>query len=153
LLGRLAAVAGICLTLLAPPGDAAASPGSLVLKTDSGPHSFNIELATTEQQRILGLMFRRTLAADAGMLFLYDRAQPVAMWMKNTYIPLDMIFIGADGRVHRIAKRTEPFSTDVISSEGDVQGILEVNAGTADAIGLKPGDEVIFPGLWTMPAP
>jgi uncharacterized membrane protein (UPF0127 family) len=101
----------------------------------------------------MGLMFRRSLAADAGMLFLYDRAQPVAMWMKNTYIPLDMIFIGADGRVHRIAKRTEPFSTDVISSEGDVQGILEVNAGIADAIGLKPGDEVIYPGLWTTPAP
>jgi uncharacterized membrane protein (UPF0127 family) len=141
------------LTLLAPPGSAAASPGSLVLKTDSGPHSFNIEVATTDRQRILGLMYRRALAADAGMLFLYDHAQPVAMWMKNTYISLDMIFIGADGRVHRIARRTEPFSTEVISSEGDVQGILEVNAGTADAIGLKAGDEVIFPGLGTTPAP
>jgi uncharacterized protein len=153
LLGRLAAVAGICLTLLAPPGSAAASPANLVLKTDSGPHSFNIELATTEQQRVMGLMFRRSLAADAGMLFLFEPAQPVTMWMKNTYIPLDMIFISADGRVHHIAKRTEPFSTDVISSEGDVQGVLEVNADTADAIGLKPGDEVIYPGLWTTPAP
>jgi hypothetical protein len=153
LLGRLAAVVGIVLTLLAPPGSAAASPGSLVLETDSGPHNFNIEVATTDQQRILGLMYRRTLAADAGMLFLYDRAQPVAMWMKNTYISLDMIFIGADGRVHRIARRTEPFSTEVISSEGDVRGILEVNAGTADAIGLKAGDEVIFPGLGATPTP
>lgn len=124
-----------------------------MLKTDSGPHSFNIELATTDQQRILGLMYRRSLAADAGMLFLYDRPQPVLMWMKNTFVPLDMIFIGPDGRVYRIERHAEPFSTEVISSEGDVQGILEVNAGTADAIGLKAGDEVIFPGLGTTPAP
>jgi uncharacterized protein len=152
LLGRLAAAAGFVLTLLAPPGSVAASPGTLVLKTDSGPHNFSIELATTDQQRILGLMYRRALAADAGMLFLYDRPQPVAMWMKNTFISLDMIFIGPDGRVHRIERHTEPFSTEVIFSEGDVRGILEVNAGTADAIGLKAGDEVIYPGLGT-PAP
>ena len=153
MLGRLAVVAGICLNLLAPPGSVAASPGTLLLNTDSGPHSFSIELATTDQQRILGLMYRRALAADAGMLFLYDRPQPAAMWMKNTFISLDMIFIGPDGRVHRIEAHTEPFSTEVISSEGDVRGILEVNAGTADAIGLKVGDEVIYPGLGTTPAP
>lgn len=147
MLARLAAAAGFVWILLVPPASHAASTATLVLKTESGPHSFTIELATTNEERVLGLMFRRTLAADAGMLFLYDRPQPIAMWMKNTFLPLDMIFIGPDGRVHRIERHAEPFSTEVISSEGDVQGALEVNAGTADAIGLKAGDEVIYPGL------
>ena len=138
-------MAGCALLLPVPPASLASSTGFLVLKTDSGPHRFTIELATTEQERVLGLMYRRNLAADAGMLFLYDTPQPIMMWMKNTYIPLDMIFIGADRRVHRIERRTEPFSTALISSEGDVEGVLEVSAGTADAIGLKTGDEVIFP--------
>jgi len=147
-LGRLAAGAGFALILLLPPAGAdGAGNGTLVLKTDSGPHSFTVELATTNGERELGLMYRRTLPADAGMLFLYDKPQPIAMWMRNTIIPLDMIFIGADGKVYRIESHTEPFSTQVISSEGDVQGVLEVNAGTAEAIGLKAGDEVVYPGL------
>jgi uncharacterized protein len=146
--------AGLALLLfLLSPSGFAAEAASLVLKTASGPHRFSIELAATDQQRLLGLMYRRALPHDAGMLFLYDRPQMISMWMKNTFIPLDMIFIGPDARVHRIAKHAEPFSTDVISSDGEVQGILEVNAGTADAIGLKPGDEVIYPGLGQSPEP
>jgi uncharacterized membrane protein (UPF0127 family) len=137
------------LLLLPAPASVAANTGTLVLKTDSGPHSFNIEIATTDRERRLGLMYRRTLADDAGMLFLYEQPQPVAMWMKNTIIPLDMIFIDPAGRVHRIEKHAEPFSTDLISSDGIVVGILEVKAGTADKIGLKRGDEVIYPGLGT----
>ena len=89
-----------------------------MLKTGSGDHNFNVELATTNQQRALGLMFRRALPENAGMLFLYDRPQPAAMWMKNTIIPLDMIFIAAGGTVHRIVSHTEPHSTEAISSEG-----------------------------------
>jgi uncharacterized membrane protein (UPF0127 family) len=73
--------------------------------------------------------------------------------MRNTIIPLDMIFIGADGKVRRIESHTEPFSTQLISSEGAVQGVLEVNAGTAAAIGLKAGDEVVYPGLDQAPKP
>jgi hypothetical protein len=69
------------------------------------------------------------------------------MWMRNTYIPLDMVFISADGRVHRIETNTEPFSTNVIPSGGDVVGVLELNAGQAGKIGLKRGDRVIYPGL------
>ncbi len=138
-------MAGCALLLPVPPASLAAGAGTLVLKTDSGPHSFSIELAGTEQQRVMGLMYRKSLPADAGMLFLYDAPQPIVMWMKNTIIPLDMIFIGADRRVHRIERRTEPFSTALIPSDGDVQGVLEVNAGTADAIGLKAGDEVVYP--------
>ena len=139
--------------LLLPPPGAVAAGGTLVLKTDSGPHNFNIEIATTNGERALGLMYRRELPADAGMLFLYDPPQPITMWMRNTILPLDMIFIGTDGKVHRIESRTEPFSTDIISSDGTVQGVLEVNAGTAAKIGLKTGDVVDFPGLLNPPKP
>ena len=151
--GRLAAGASLALTLFLSPGAIAAGNGTLVLKTNSGPHSFTIELATTPAERALGLMYRRTLPADAGMLFLYDKPQPLTMWMRNTFIPLDMVFIGADGKVHRIESRTEPFSTQIISSEGNVQGVLELNAGTAASIGLKAGDEVVYPGLNGAPKP
>jgi uncharacterized protein len=152
-LGRLAAGASVALTLFLSPGAMAAGNGTLVLKTDSGPHSFTIELATTQAERALGLMYRRALPADAGMLFLYEKPQPLTMWMRNTFIPLDMVFIGADGKVHRIESRTEPFSTQIISSEGNVQSVLELNAGTAASIGLKAGDEVVYPGLNGAPKP
>lgn len=123
----------------------------MVLKTDSGPHSFTVELAATPQEKALGLMYRRSLPANAGMLFLYDRPQPLTMWMRNTLISLDMVFIGADMRVHRIETHTEPFSTDIISSDGEVKAVLELNAGTAAAIGLKVGDEVDSPQLGRTP--
>ena len=125
----------------------ATGTGTLVLKTETGDHNFNIEVATTEQERALGLMFRRSLPENAGMLFLYDRPQPAAMWMKNTLIPLDMVFISPDGRVLRIETNTEPFSTELIPSEGHISAVLELNAGQADKIGLKRGDKVIYPGL------
>lgn len=147
----LAAMAGCVLLLPLPRPGFAAATQELVLKTATGAHRFTIELATTEEDRVLGLMYRKSLAPDAGMLFLYDIPQPIFMWMKNTYIPLDMIFIGADRRVHRIERRAEPFSTTLIPSDGDVQGVLEVSAGTADAIGLKAGDEVIYPAAAATP--
>jgi len=118
-----------------------------VLKTDSGDHSFNIEVATTDQERALGLMFRRSLPENGGMLFLYDQPQPAAMWMKNTLIPLDMVFISPEGKVHRIEANAEPFSTAVIPSEGDIVGVLELKGGEAGRIGLKRGDKVLYPGL------
>jgi uncharacterized membrane protein (UPF0127 family) len=125
----------------------AASTGTLVLKTDSGEHRYAVEVARSNGERALGLMFRRALPKMRGMLFLYDPPQRVSMWMRNTIIPLDMVFISADGRVHRIEANTEPFSTDVIPSGGEVIGVLELNAGEAAKIGLKPGDPVIYPGL------
>ena len=118
-----------------------------MFKTATGDHSFNIEVATTAKEQALGLMFRRSLPDNAGMLFLYDPPQPAAMWMKNTLISLDMVFIAPDGRVLRIESNTEPFSTAVIPSEGDISAVLELNAGEADRIGLKRGDKVIYPGL------
>jgi uncharacterized membrane protein (UPF0127 family) len=125
----------------------AAGAGTVVLETDSGPHSYSVEIATTDGERARGLMFRRTLPEASGMLFLYDEPQRVDMWMRNTYIPLDMVFITADGRVDRIETNTEPFSTDIIMSDGEVVGVLELNAGQAVKIGLQPGDRVIHPGL------
>jgi uncharacterized membrane protein (UPF0127 family) len=124
-----------------------------VLKTDSGEHSSTVDVAESDGDRRLGLMFRRTLPETSGMLFLYEPPQAAAMWMRNTYIPLDMIFISAGGLVHRIQANTEPFSTDLIPSGGDVAGVLELNAGQAAKIGLKPGDRVIYPGLGDGPAP
>jgi uncharacterized membrane protein (UPF0127 family) len=143
----LAAVLFGLAVLVAAAGTHATGGGTVVLKTGSGDHNFNVELATTNQQRALGLMFRRALPENAGMLFLYDRPQPAAMWMKNTIISLDMIFIAAGGTVHRIVPHTEPHSTEAISSEGDVVAVLELNAGQAEKIELKLGDKVLYPGL------
>lgn len=108
----------------------------------TGTHTFDVEIATTAQQQALGLMFRTSLAADKGMLFHNGKEREITMWMKNTYIPLDMVFIRADGTVHRIAARTEPFSERMISSEGLVSGVLEIAGGRAEQLGLKPGDKV-----------
>jgi uncharacterized membrane protein (UPF0127 family) len=128
-------------------GGLATSTGTLGLKTTTGDLNFTIEVATTDQERALGLMFRRSLPENSGMLFIYDPPQSATMWMKNTLIPLDMVFISAEGKVHRIESNTEPFSTTVIPSEGEVVGVLELNAGEADKIGLKRGDKVVYPGL------
>ena len=125
----------------------AAGSGTLVFKTETGDHNFTIEVATTASEQALGLMFRRSLPENAGMLFVYDPPQPAAMWMKNTLISLDMVFIAPDSTVLRIERNTEPFSTKVIPSEGPISAVLELNAGQADKIDLKRGDKVIYPGL------
>ncbi len=151
---RAAASVGFLSALLLPAqASFAAGTATLVLETEQGPRNFTVELATTEQERRIGLMYRRSLAEDAGMLFLYDTPRPVSMWMKNTFIPLDMVFIDADGKVHRIEKRTEPFSEEPVYSGGAIRGILELKGGTADSIGLKPGDKVVIPELETTPEP
>jgi uncharacterized membrane protein (UPF0127 family) len=144
----LAAVLFVGLALLFASSCAhATGSGTVVLKTASGDHNFSVEVATTNQERALGLMFRRKLPENAGMLFLYDQPQPAAMWMKNTIIPLDMIFIAAGGKVHRIVSHTVPHSTEAIASEGDVVAVLELNAGQADKMALRIGDKVVYPGL------
>jgi uncharacterized protein len=131
----------------APASGIAAGTGTLVLKTATGDHAFNIEVMASDQERALGLMFRRSLPENSGMLFIYDPPQPATMWMKNTLIPLDMVFISADARVHRIESNAEPFSETLIPSNGDVVGVLELNGGEAGKIGLRRGDKVIYPGL------
>ncbi len=116
-----------------------------VIETESGRHTFSVEMAATPAERAQGLMYRQSLADDHGMLFDFGRDQEVGMWMQNTYIPLDMIFILADGRVHRVARDTTPFSTETVSSRGPVRAVLEIAAGGAERIGLKRGDTVRHP--------
>jgi len=111
--------------------------------TSTGEHVFDIEIADTMEEKSRGLMFRRSLADNAGMLFPYQPAQEITMWMKNTYISLDMVFIRRDGTVHRIEQSTEPFSEKIISSQGNVSAVLELKAGVAKKIGLKPGDKAV----------
>jgi uncharacterized protein len=117
----------------------------LTIETAGGPRKFHVELATSPPQLEQGLMFRRTLAPDAGMLFDFKTPSPVSMWMKNTFIPLDMVFIDAGGRVINIAERTVPQSLDPVAAAGPARAVLEVNGGTASRLGIKPGDRVLFP--------
>src|SRR5690242_10001702 len=105
--------------------------GDLTIETAGGPRKFHVELATTPPQLEQGLMFRRTLAPDAGMLFDFKTPSPVTMWMKNTFIPLDMLFIDAAGRVISIAERTVPHSLDLVAATAPARAVLEVNGGTA----------------------
>ncbi len=121
--------------------------GELEIQTAAGKHHFNIEVAVSQDQWSYGLMFRRTLAPDAGMLFVYEDDHEIQMWMKNTLIPLDMIFIRADGTILRIAERTVPQDLTTIPSQGPARGVLEVNGGTASRLGIKPGDRVLYPAF------
>ena len=115
---------------------------SLVIVTGGREIKFDIEMADTEPRREHGLMFRKQMGAYEGMLFDFFREQPVAFWMKNTLIPLDMVFIAADGTVRHVHANATPMSTDSIPSEAAVRGVLEINGGTARLLGIKPGDKV-----------
>jgi uncharacterized membrane protein (UPF0127 family) len=137
--------AAVVVYAIAGHGARAASVQTLEIVTKSGVQVFSVEMATTEQEKETGLMYRKELADGKGMLFDFSPAQEVSMWMKNTYIPLDMIFIRADGRIQRIAENTEPLSTKIIPSRGLAKGVLEVIAGTAKKYGIEPGDRVAHP--------
>jgi uncharacterized membrane protein (UPF0127 family) len=137
-----AALAALLFALLwLTPQARAAGLGEISFATGSGSHSFTVELATESGEQAQGLMFRRQLAADRGMLFIYQQPRIISMWMKNTFISLDMVFLDADWRVIRVVERTEPFSTAPISSGGPAIAVLELNAGTARKIGLNRGDQ------------
>lgn len=111
--------------------------------TDKGPVRFRVAIADDEQERQHGLMFRSVLPEDEGMLFDFHQPQPLAFWMKNTLIPLDIIFIGADGRIVNIAENTTPYSLDPIPSDGPALGVLEIGGGLSDELGIEPGDRVV----------
>ncbi|MCJ2037139.1 DUF192 domain-containing protein [Methylobacterium sp. J-068] len=142
----------IAITLLglalgpAAAQDAASGPTeSLSIVGREGRHLFNVEVMRTDADRSRGLMYRRSMAPDHGMLFDFQASAPVAMWMKNTYLPLDMLFIRADGSIAKIAADTEPLSTKVIPSNEPVLSVLELNAGTAARLKLHAGDRVEHP--------
>ena len=148
MLSRVLAPLGAMLFLLiaacglAQTGPQSLPAGDLVIDSGAKQHKFAVEVAQTSDQRATGLMFRTEMPADHGMLFGYDATQPVSMWMKNTFIPLDMLFIRADGRIANIAEWTTPRSLDEVASRGAVKAVLELNGGTAARLGLKPGDQV-----------
>jgi len=125
-------------------GDVLFKPAMLKIETKSGPVLLNVEVADTETKREQGLMFRRSLSDDHGMIFLFDSEHEITMWMRNTYIPLDMVFIGNDWRIRHIAYDAEPFSTDVISSMRPASRVLEIGAGQARKLGLSVGDGVVL---------
>jgi uncharacterized membrane protein (UPF0127 family) len=120
----------------------AADMETLEIVTKSGVRVFNVEMARSPEERERGLMFRKELPEGQGMLFDFSPPQDISMWMRNTYVPLDMIFIRADGRILRIAENTEPMSERIISSGGPAKAVLEVLAGTARKEGIAPGDRV-----------
>ncbi len=117
----------------------------LTVETSSGSHRFTVEVADSPAERARGLMFRRVLGSDEGMMFDYRDAREVSMWMKNTYFSLDMLFIAANGRIVHIVERTTPLSTAPISSTAPVRAVLELPAGTVAANGIRRGDRVLHP--------
>jgi uncharacterized membrane protein (UPF0127 family) len=131
-----------CASLAVVAPGQTAGEGTLEIISKSGVHPFKVELATTDDERSRGLMYRRELPEGRGMLFDFQHEQPVAFWMHNTYISLDMIFIRGDGRILRVAENTEPLSDRLVPSGGPVRAVLEVIAGTARKLGIAPGDRV-----------
>ena len=140
------------LGLLAMPGLGQATETSalepLEIVTPKGRTKFMVEIADDDRERAQGLMYRKSLAADRGMLFDFKTERSGSFWMRNTYIPLDMIFIRADGRIRSIARNTTPMSDQGVPSGGPVRAVLEIPGGRAAELGVLPGDRVlhrIFP--------
>lgn len=135
------ALLALFLVAIAAPARTATND-TLEIVTQSGVRTFAVELVATDDERQKGLMFRKELPEGTGMLFDFKVEAPVSFWMKNTYIPLDMIFIRGDGRIASIAENTQPMSETLIPSNAPVRGVLEVIGGTARKLGIKPGDRV-----------
>jgi uncharacterized protein len=144
---RLWAALSVALLVTLAAGSPARSDGleALQIVTAAGTHDFQVEIARDEASRARGLMDRRFMPADHGMLFEFDREAPEAFWMKDTYIPLDMIFISRTGIVTNIAANAEPLSERAIPSGPPCMAVLELNGGAAARIGLRVGDRVRHP--------
>ena len=139
---------------IAPLEDLAAFPSATLTIGEVGKgagkkvkHDFTVWLADTPQRQAQGLMFVRSLPADRGMLFVHAEPRPMSMWMKNTYIPLDMVFIDANGRIQQIVEQTTPHSLDLIRSDAPARAVLEIAGGEAKRLGLHAGQQVSHPAL------
>lgn len=133
------------------PAPQAVKTERLEIVSGEARHQLSVEVMRSEAERARGLMFRQSMPADQGMLFDFERDGLATMWMKNTFIPLDMVFVFADGRIHRIEANTEPQSERTISSGVPVRAVLELNAGAAARLKLKPGDRLIHPMFKPVP--
>jgi uncharacterized protein len=144
---RLWAALSLVVLVALAAGGPARSDGleALQIVTATGTHDFEVEIAKDDASRARGLMDRRYMPADHGMLFEFDREAPEAFWMKDTYIPLDMIFISGAGVVTNIAANAEPLSERAIPSGPPCAAVLELNGGEAAKIGLRVGDKVRHP--------
>jgi uncharacterized membrane protein (UPF0127 family) len=116
-----------------------------IATSDARLHAFEIWVADDDTRRARGLMFVRELAQNQAMLFVYPQTMPISMWMKNTYIPLDMLFVDDTGRVVKVAENTQPMSLKTIDSEQPVRAVIEMNAGIASKLHLRAGSRVIHP--------
>lgn len=152
---RLALTAAAAV--LATAASAECDADRVDLRGDWGSARFDVELAITPDEQARGLMFRETLAPSAGMLFVYDDEEPVSFWMRNTLIPLDMIFVDGDGVVTRVHAEAVPGDETPIPSGGPVRAVLEVPGGTAERLGIAAGSELRSPVMpqddaaWTCP--
>jgi len=118
---------------------------NLVIKTMTGhEHNFVVEVALTEEQHDRGLMFRREVPSGTGMLFVFNPSRPVAMWMKNTYVPLDMLFVREDGAIIKIIEKTVPMDLTALNSDSPVAGVIEMKGGEAVRLGINIGDLVMY---------
>lgn len=114
----------------------------LTITSNGKSYRFTVEVAGTEEEQAKGLMFRNELAPDRGMVFPFDPPRDASFWMRNTLIPLDMIFVRADGSIANIAANTVPYSEEPVPSDGPVKAVLEIAGGRSAELGIKPGDKV-----------
>jgi len=137
-----ALAAAFALAIAAAPLAACSDESRAVLHTATGDHVFTVEVVDTPETRAQGLMFRQELAPDAGMLFDFKEERETSFWMRNTFIPLDMIFIAADGEVRNVHVNARPHDPTGIPSDGPVRFVLEIPGGRSQEIGLEPGDRL-----------
>jgi uncharacterized membrane protein (UPF0127 family) len=137
----------LLLLATALPAAASCDPGRLDIRGDWGSARFRVELAITPEEQARGLMFREELARMAGMLFVYDRQQPLSFWMRNTLIPLDMIFIDETGTVVDVHAEAIPLDETPIRSDAPGLAVLEINGGMAETLGIGEGDEIRSPAM------
>ena len=142
----------VAVVAMLSPIAALADESKLTLHSSTGDYSFNVDVVDTPESRAQGLMYVTELADDAGMLFDFKEERPVSFWMRNTFIPLDMIFVGADGVVKNIHVNARPHDPTGIPSDGPVQFVLEIPGGRSVEIGLKAGDRMDHDRVVAQPA-
>lgn len=140
-------IAALCAGLYGTPVGAECAPGVVDIRGEFGQARFTVELADTGPERAQGLMFRESLPSSAGMLFLYDSPQRASFWMKNTLIPLDMIFADQTGRVMRVHSNARPGDLKPVDGGAGVETVLEINGGLAARLGIGPGAELRHPSI------
>jgi hypothetical protein len=146
-----AALAAFVLLFATSAAAIVCDPGKIEIITDQGNQTFSIEIADEPQEQARGLMFRPSMPTDAGMLFIFDQPRQANFWMRNTMIPLDMIFIDDTGKVDSVAERSDTYSEQVSSSKGDVQAVLEINGGLSRQMGIGPDTQVIHQAFENAP--